>query len=166
MQYFDVKTGVPTVSELLSQGRGHWFDPSTAHQKSIGYESSSSVVRKLYGKQLRALGPNLDPLQHGGIPHRRAAATTPLVSRCSWHTKSRPRRIRPNSVCPTFDRTPSSPVSDVTVLICRAGVSSHPGQAVLNAASLPFGMSAQLVIVRLSPEKPSRLYSSQRPLYD
>src|SRR6266481_70507 len=30
----------------VSHGRGHWFDPSTAHHKSNSYEVSNLLVRK------------------------------------------------------------------------------------------------------------------------
>src|SRR5262249_46413183 len=36
-------------SSLPSHGRGHWFDPSTAHHKSSIYAPSRQKVREKYG---------------------------------------------------------------------------------------------------------------------
>src|SRR6266436_3332176 len=42
------------VAHLLpSHGRGHWFDPSTAHHKSMTYLYQTRKVRHKYGINLR-----------------------------------------------------------------------------------------------------------------
>ena len=39
------------IPRLLSHGRGHWFDPSTAHQKSRTYKSRQRMeLRTASGK--------------------------------------------------------------------------------------------------------------------
>jgi hypothetical protein len=57
------------VSRPPSHGRGHWFDPSTAHHSEQALQAKSISLAAAYLEQCRTgAWPYANPVSHDGLP--------------------------------------------------------------------------------------------------